>query len=174
MKIFYVHHAVRAKGNPPSQEDGITPLGKKDTKLVAEMFEIYQKAGRNIKAIYTSPYFRCKETARRINKYIKVPIIEDERLNEFGSVYALVKGDATQSKGKESWEECQKRIIDCLKEITFKYDDNDTVLCVTSGVNITAFIDVAYKIKPSNNLPFPMVFSCSPVGFDINKDCFKN
>ena len=68
--------------------------------------------------------------------------------------------------------DCQNRIREAIKDIVFKYDDNDTVVCVTSGVNITAFIGLAYKIPASDNMPFPLVPSCSPIGFEIDKSCF--
>ena len=165
MKIFYVHHALREKGTPPTQEDNITELGRKDAEINAEIFNEGSKK-INIKAIYSSPFIRCMETARIINKHINVPIIEDERLNECGSV--VVNGK------KETWVECQERIIASLKDIVFSNDDNDCVLCVTSGVNLTAFICLAYGIEPSNDLPFPMVASCSPIGFNIDKNYFKN
>ena len=159
MKIFYVHHAPRDKGNPPSQNDGITELGKKDADLVSLLMEEGKKYV-NIKAIYASPFRRCTETAKIINNKIKVPIFEDARFNEFGSIE------------NESWIDCQKRIIAGIKDIVYKYDDNDCVLCVTSGVNITAFISLAYKFKPSQDLPFPMVINCCPICFEINKNSF--
>ena len=163
MKIFYVHHALRNIGNPPTQEDGLKELGIKDANIVADIFED-GKRYMNVKAIYTSPFYRCKETSRLINKNLNVPIIEDERLNECGSVY--------YGERKETWEECQKRIIESIKDIVFKYDEKDTVICVTSGVNLTAFICVAYGIEPNSKLPFPLVPSCSPIGFEINRDDF--
>ena len=163
MKIFYVHHALRNMGNPPTQEDGLKELGIKDASIVADILE-EGKNYLNVKAIYTSPFYRCKETSRIINKHINAQIIEDDRLNEFGSVYYKDR--------KETWEECQERIIQLIKDIVFKYDEKDTVVCVTSGVNLTAFICAAYKIKPDSNLPFPIVMSCSPIGFEISKDNF--
>ena len=163
MKIFYVHHALRNMGNPPSQEDGLKEVGVEDAEIVSKIFEEGKKHF-DIKAIYTSSFFRCKETARIINKTLNVPIIEDGRLNEFGSFH--------NDERKETWEECQKRIIEAIKDIVFKYDKKDTVLCVTSGVNLTAFISLAYKIEPNNNLPFPMVPSCSPLGFEITRNDF--
>lgn len=163
MKIFYVHHALRDIANPPTQEDGLKELGIKDANIVAEIFEDGKKH-INVKAIYTSSFYRCKETAKIINKYLDVPIIEDERLNECGSVY--------YEERKENWKECQERILESIKDIVFKYDEKDTVICVTSGVNLTAFICAAYKIKPSSTLTYPMVPSCSPIGFEISKDNF--
>ena len=157
MKIFYIHHAKRKKNTPPSQMDGITNIGKKDTKLVAKIFSDAKKKGENIVAIYTSPFLRCKKTAKIINKLIDIPIFEEERLNEFGSIK------------EEKWIDCQIRTRDFLKDIIAKYNDEDVIICVTSGVNLTAFIGQFYKIKSSNKLPYPIVPSCSPIGFEINK-----
>lgn len=170
MKIIYVHHALRQKGNPPSQDDKIQPLGLQDAEIVAELMKKMSEYS-NIKAIYTSPYFRCAKTAEIINKHINVPIYEDPRFNEFNKVFDIIEGNKTITK-TESWIDCQIRIREAIKDIVFKYDDNDTVICVTSGVNITAFISLAFKIQPSENLPFPMVPSCSPIGFEIDKSCF--
>ena len=171
MRIIYVHHALRQKGNPPSQNDKIQPLGIKDAKIVAELMKMMAEHS-SVKAIYTSPYYRCAKTAELINKYIKVPIYDEPRFNEFNNVFNAVVGDKTITK-TETWLECQTRIRSALKDIVNKYDDADTVICVTSGVNITAFISLAFKIPPSEDLPFPLVPSCSPIGFDIDKNCFK-
>ena len=172
MRIIYVHHALRDTGNPPTQNDGLKLLGIKDAEVVADILE---EMGRycNFKAIYTSPYFRCAKTAELINKKINVPIFEDARFNEFNSVFKKVNGEKLDVNG-ETWLDCQLRIREAIKEIVEKYDNDkkDTVICVTSGVNITAFIGVAFKIKPSDDLPFPLVPSCSPICFDIDKSYF--
>ncbi len=170
MKIFYVHHGLRNTSNPPSQRDDIKPLGVKDAKIVAELMKMIGKK-HNIKAIYTSPYLRCAKTAKIINKCIKVPIYEEPRLNEFKNVFEAIEGGKVVSK-TETWLECQTRIRAAIKDIVEKHDDKDMVVCVTSGVNITAFISLAYKIKPSESLPFPWVPSCSPICFEIDKSCF--
>lgn len=164
MKIFYVHHAERNKGNPPTQEDDITSLGIKDAKLTAKLFETAKNKGFNISAIYTSNYFRCVKTAKIINKKLNVPIILEPRFNEFKNIAKFSDG--------ETWESCQQRILDAIKDIVIKHDNNDCVICVTSGVNITAFICAAFNIKPNGNLPFPIVPSCSPIGFEIDKNKF--
>jgi len=170
MKIIYVHHALRERGNPPSQNDKIQPLGIKDAEITAELLKALQGKS-TFKAIYTSPYYRCLKTAEIINKYINVHIYEESRFNEFNNVFEILRGDKIIKK-TETWEECQIRIREAIKDIVFKYDDNDIVVCVTSGVNIAAFISLAFKIKPSNDIPFPMVPSCSPIGFEIDKSCF--
>lgn len=172
MKIIYVHHALREVGNPPSQDDKIQPLGVKDAEITAELLKIMsEKSKSTFKAIYTSPYYRCSKTAEIINKHIKLPIYEDNRLNEFSKVFEVLQGTKKITK-TETWLECQTRIRNAIKDIVNKYDNNDTVICVTSGVNITAFIGLAYKIPASDNLPFPWVPSCSPIGFEIDKSCF--
>jgi len=172
MEIFYVHHALRDKGNPPTQEDGIKKLGIEDANIVGKIFEEGKKYW-DFKAIYTSPFKRCKETAEIINKYLNVPVIEDDRFNELGSVLYPVSENSDE-KRKETWQECQTRIIEALHDIVLKHGEKDTVVCVTSGVNLTAFVSVAYGIKPNNDLPYPMVSSCSPIGFNISEKNFKN
>ena len=57
MKIIYVHHGNRLKGNPSTQDDDLTELGYKDCELVAELFN-NKKMKNSIKAIYTSNFFR--------------------------------------------------------------------------------------------------------------------
>lgn len=170
MKIIYVHHALREKGNPPSQNDNIQPLGEKDAEIVAELLKIMPEK-YNVKAIFTSPYYRCAKTAKIINRHIQVPIFEEPRFNEFNNVFNVVEGKKSTTK-TETWLECQLRIREAIKDIVNKYEDEGAVVCVTSGVNITAFISLAFKIKPSEDLPFPMIPSCSPIGFDIDKSCF--
>ena len=172
MKIIYIHHALRAVGNPPTQNDGIQPLGIKDAETTAELLKgMSDRSKSTFRAIYTSPYYRCSETAKLINKYINLPIYEEPRFNEFNKVFEVIQGDKSITK-TETWSECQTRIRNAIKDIVDKYDNNDTVICVTSGVNITAFIGLAYKIPVSENMPFPWVPSCSPIGFEIDKSCF--
>ena len=141
MKIFYVHHAERNVIGKLSQSDTITKLGEKDASTMAETFARKQDKYA-IKAIYTSPYLRCRQTTDILNAQLNLPVFEDARLNEFNW------------SENEKWSDCQKRIIACLKDIVNKYGEKDAVLCVTSGVNITAFIAAAYHIAPSDNLPY--------------------
>ena len=172
MKIIYVHHALREVGNPPSQKDKIQPLGIQDAETTAHLLKMMsEKSKSTFKAIYTSPYYRCSKTAEIINKYINLPVYEEPRLNEFNKVFEVIENGERVTK-TETWSECQTRIREALKDIVNKYDDGDAVVCVTSGVNITAFIGLAFRIQPSDDLPFPWVPSCSPIGFEIDKSCF--
>ncbi len=154
MNIVFCHHAEREIKEKPTQADGITRLGKKDAKIVGKMIEKHQ----NVKAIYTSPFFRCKETARIINKFLGVPIVEDARFNEFVSRDKL-----------ETWTDLQNRIIEALKDIVAKYNDEDSIVCVTSGVNIAGFIDFQLGLQPSEDMAFLGVISCSPIIFKYKK-----
>lgn len=155
MKIIYVHHGNRKLGSPPSKDDDLTKLGYKDCNLLAELFN-NEKIKHKIKAIYTSPFFRCSKTAELINKNLNAQIIEDARLNEFDSKI-------------ESWTELQNRVTDCIDDIVQKYSDEDMIICVTSGVNIVSFINKAYNLPSSNNAPFLKIPSCSPIIFEYKK-----
>ena len=71
MKIIYIHHVSRAVGNPPTQNDGIQPLGIKDAETTAELLKgMSDKSKSTFRAIYASPYYRCSETAKLINTLI--------------------------------------------------------------------------------------------------------
>ncbi|MBQ9792727.1 MAG: histidine phosphatase family protein [Clostridia bacterium] len=161
MKIIYCHHAMRDVKGKPTQNDGLTDIGTKDANLVAELLEV-ASIKENLKAIYTSTFFRCTETSKIINKKINLPIINEERFNEFGSIK------------NESWVDLQLRMKEAIKDIVFKYKYNDTVICVTSGVNIVAFLSLVFKVKVSEDNPFIGVPSCSPLIFNITKDMFND
>ena len=156
MKIIYVHHGNRKKGNPSTQDDDLTEIGYKDCEVVAEILND-DKLKPRVKAIYTSPYFRCRKTAEIINKYLNVDIINDDRLNEY-----------VGSSG-ERWTDVQCRIIDIIDEIVEKYDDDDVVICVTSGVNVAGFIIKSFGLEASQETPFLWIPSCSPIIFDFKK-----
>ena len=152
MKTIYFHHAERDVRKNVSEElrqlDGITRNGKKEAQLLAKKFK---NNNRNVVAIYTSPYLRCKLTANIINKYLNVPIIEDERLNEW--------------KKEETKKDFLERNVTFLKEKDLEYKSDDTIICVTSGVNLTAFFCYFYNIKPTDDTLLSQSFGCSPINF---------
>ena len=156
MKVIYMHHAERDSkkeniGHPELRMmEDITAFGVKEANIIAEKL----KNRKDIKAIYTSPYLRCRHTADIINTNLSIPIIEDERINEI-------------KKGEE-WKDFLIRNIELLKELDNKYKKEDTIICVTSGVNLTAFICYFYGIKPTNELVGCQGFSMSPVNFVSN------
>ena len=155
MKIIYCHHALRKRGEVPTQQDGIEDLGIEDANIVAQLLEKSNKNGC-IKAIYTSTYYRCTKTAEIINKIINVPIFADKRLNEYDSK-------------TEKWVDLQKRVRQSIMESMKNHNEQDTIVFVTSGVNVAPFISLAYGLDVSENAPFIGVPSCSPLVFDIKK-----
>lgn len=156
MKIIYMHHAERKKnnnyawGSKERENDGITKTGIKEAKLISK-----QCKKLNIKAIITSPYLRCKLTAEIINKYHNLQIIEDERFNEI-------------QKGEE-WKKCLKRNMKAIDDIVKNYDDEDTIICISSGVNISAFICYFYNIEPTNEVSWTQAGTISPIIFNLKK-----
>ena len=122
MKIIYIHHGNRKKCNPSTQNDDLTEIGYKDCELTAELFN-NDKIKKSIKAIYTSPFFRCKKTAEIVNTYVNAPIICEDRLNEY------------KSMGEESWVECQNRIIEFIDEgyVGLLSFGNEGGQCLTQG-----------------------------------------
>ena len=160
MKIIFVHHAHRKKGNPKTQNDDITDIGFQDANLVAELLNIAKERDQ-IKAIYSSEFFRCTKTANIINKHINVPIIIDPRLNEH------------KSNLNETWTDTLTRTCESVKDIIKKHDDDDVVICVTSGLNISAFIALAFKTPINENTPMIRIPSCSPMIFTYKKQDFS-
>ena len=153
MKIIYCHHAERDVDERKlrNQNDDITENGIKDAELVADRLS-HQK----ITAIYTSNFFRCKKTAQIINRQMGVPIFEEERFNEIGSIEG------------EEWKDGLIRNIQAIDNIANKFNDEDTILCVTSGINLSAFVCWNLKEKPHKNFPFMGAENCSPVMFYDN------
>lgn len=146
MKIIYLHHAERDTKDGVNQENDITENGIKEVELLAE-----KAKNLNIKAIYTSPYLRCKHTAEIINKYNKAPIIEDSRFNECDV----------------EWDIFLKRNMDAIDDIVKSNNDEDTIVCVTSGVNLSAFICYFYGLEPTKGIPYTQAIACSPICFQI-------
>lgn len=161
MKVIYLHHANRDRSNPPTQQDGITEVGRKDAELTAQIIGS-MKQKYNIVAIYTSTFYRCTETADIVNAKLDVQISLEPRFNEF------------KSMGEETWKECQERTMMALKEIIYAHKDDEAVICVTSGLNIAPFISLAYGVNPSQETPFIGVPSCSPLIFDIDRQKVLN
>ena len=155
MRIIYLHHAEREKTeNRHDKELGnledITQRGVKQTELLAERL-----SDLNLTAIITSPYVRCKHTAEIINKYHNLEIVEDDRFNEIDYY------------NNETFEDMLKRNIEAIDDITKKYDDKSIILCVTSGVNLSAFICYFYNLPPSEDTPWAQAMDLTPVNFSI-------
>ena len=131
-----------------SQDDDLTDNGIKDAELVSELL-----ADEKITAIYTSNFYRCKKTAQIINRSLNVPIIEEPRFNEVGSIEG------------EDWKDCLERNIEALNNIASKYNDDAVILCVSSGINLSAFVCWNLEAKPHKNFPFMGATNCAPIEF---------
>ena len=112
MKIIYCHHAERDVDPRKlrSQDDDLTDNGIKDAELVSELL-----ANQKINAIYTSTFYRCKKTAQIINRTLNIPIVEEERFNEVGSVEG------------EEWKNALQRNIDAIVNIQEKFNDDEII-----------------------------------------------
>ena len=155
MKIIYMHHAERNIGenhnNPELRQlEDITELGIQEAEILAKRLK-----NQNITAIVTSPYLRCKHTAEIINKYHNCPIIEDERFNEMNL--------------GEEWQSLLKRNMNAIDDIANSYKDEDTIICITSGVNFSAFVCYFYNIEPTNDVPWSQAGDISPIIFTKGK-----
>ena len=149
MKVVYLHHAERDLNHVDSNDfskDIITKDGIKEAKIVGKLL-----SKNEFTCIYTSPYTRCVETAKIINEFLHVPIYEMEEINEW-----------QKGENKTSFI---KRNIKGIKKIVEKHNPNDSVICITSGVNLTAFVCYFYHVKISNNLTLVQGATMSPVNF---------
>jgi len=155
MQILYVHHAERDRMNKSidRQLQDITENGIKESELLAEKLKQVK-----VTAIYTSPYLRCTHTAKIINKYNNAPIYEEDRFNELNN--------------GETWKEFQIRHFNALNEIIKKHNENDFIICISSGVNLSAFIYYFTKKEPSNDNPWIQALTISPVLFSTNNKVF--
>ena len=59
--------------------------------------------------------------------------------------------------------------MDAIDVIVNKSNNDDIVLCVTSGVNVSAFIFYILGIKASEHNPWIQAGLCSPLYFTIEK-----
>lgn len=158
MKIIYMHHAERAIGPNHSdpilkQEEDITELGIQECEILGQEFANHSEK-YHIQAIVTSPYLRCRHTAEIINKYLNVPIIEDERFNE-----------GTLEDKEAEFIPLWKRVMDGLDGIVEKFNNEGEVLVVTSGINLTGFICYFYGIDPESKPQLCQAAFCSPINF---------
>ena len=156
MKILYVHHAERDRISICSdrQLQDITENGIKETKILGEKLK---NLNLNIKGIYSSPYLRCMHTAEIINSYIDVPIYEEPLFNEMNS--------------SETWKEFSLRNMKAIDNIINKHNDEDFIICISSGVNLSPFIYYFNNISPTNDSPKIQALTTSPVLFSTDGSC---
>ena len=157
MQILYVHHADRDRSNKfiDRKLQDITENGIQDANLLAEKLK---ELNINISAIYTAPYLRCIHTAKIINKYHQSEIIKEPKFNEMNN--------------SETWQEFSLRNMKGIDNIIKKHNENDFIICVSSGVNLSPFIYYFNNITPTNNSPRIQALTTSPVLFSTNNKVF--
>jgi len=127
---------------PENSDVHLTKIGKDQVKKIAQTIK---KEG--IDLIFSSDFFRTKETAEIVAKALGKKIIFDKRLRDVnlgvyqGKAKSLYYKDFPRGsskmffqkpKGGESWLDCQKRMINFLKEIDKKYQGKK-ILIVSHG-----------------------------------------
>ncbi|MCX6792643.1 MAG: histidine phosphatase family protein [Candidatus Falkowbacteria bacterium] len=166
----------------PSKKVYLTPLGKKQASEVA-----LKLAKKKIDVIYISKLFRSEQTAKIINRYHKVKMIADKRLNdrlmgEFENKSAALfyawrdkskEPWAIAPKGGESYIDLEKRVKLFLNDLIAK--DYKTVL-VVSHLTVIAVIQGYFKrlsnrtIDRLNEKDIP---NCKVVIVDLPKKAIK-
>ena len=128
--------------SPDSPETCLTQKSQREIRKLAK--EKIKKLDINL--IYSSDFFRTRQTAEIVAKELGKEIIFDKRLRDInlGIYHGRLKKEFYQDfpwdfplkfikppKG-ENWQDCQKRIFNFFKEIDKKYKGK-TILIVSHG-----------------------------------------
>jgi alpha-ribazole phosphatase/probable phosphoglycerate mutase len=165
MKISFISHGEtqfnKSKLITGNSDVPLSIEGEKQVRNITETIDT------NYTKIYSSQLKRCRQTANIVGMKCNVPIIIDNRLIErnFGSL----EGSKISSLGKEtinldlrqqydyrayggeSIEDVKKRVIEFIKDIS-KKNQNETILVVTSAgiirlVNYLTKNKILHKVK---------------------------
>ena len=150
MIITYMHHADRDMSKGRSQDNPITKLGIKEASAIGEIISTKKT---DITCIYTGDYIRYRQTNELINKFVQAPIIVDSRLNEI------------DCNGKEY----ERRLHEFLRDIIAKHNNDDMIVCMTSGVALGCFMSFFFK-EPIKGFEYAQGATVSPVLFGYDKD----
>ncbi len=151
MKIIYVHHAERdySNKNINPQEQDITMDGITESEILAKKIHLL-----GVTKIYSSEYKRCVHTANILNKNLGLEIILEKRFNE--------------KEKNETWEEFLNRNKSAIQNIIDNGEKSDVVLCVSSGVNLSAFVSYFYE----SDSAFCQALAMSPVLFKTKDEFY--
>jgi broad specificity phosphatase PhoE len=120
----------------------LTPLGEKQIKEAAKKLK-----DKGIDVIYSSDFFRTRQTAKIVAKELRVPVFFDSSLRDVNlgvymgrkkeEFYRDFPQNSTESFYKvppkgESWKDCQRRMLNFLKKID-KINNNKTILIISHG-----------------------------------------
>ena len=129
------------ENNPPCR---LTEKGEEQIREVVEKIK-----REKINLIYSSDIVRTKQSAEIVAGEINKKIIFDQRLRDtnwgkfgggpkekayifFQEANSLEEKFKKAPEGGESWSDCQKRVLDFLKEVERKYQ-NKNILIVSHG-----------------------------------------
>jgi len=156
VKIIYLHHAHRDLSDGINQENGLTKVGIQEAEATRDILK-----DLDIHAIYVGEFIRYKLTADIINSHGS-PISIDKRLNEVGS--------EGYTDYKDGMEKLNKRTHAFLNDIIAKHGNDENVLCITSGINITSFINYFFKGDILKGLSQVGAIGICPIVFELDKN----
>ena len=149
MKLYWVRHGesehnkLNIWNDDPSKKFPLTKKGKEQANFLANKLKEI-----NIDIIFTSEFFRTKQTAEIINKFHNVSMVENKLINErkagydgkpFFEILPLLRKDIL-GEGGETIEEFKKRVCRFIENIKSKryksitIVSHEAVLQVVNGV----------------------------------------
>ena len=124
----------------PKYQNSILPITKKGKEVIKKVAQEFKN--KNIDLIYCSDFYRTRQTAKIIAKYLDLEIILDKRLRDtnFG-VFSGKTGTEYQSFFSEkkerffkrplqgeNWNDVRKRALEVLTEIEQKYNNKKILI----------------------------------------------
>lgn len=156
-------------------DDHLTSRGRSQAQTLAK-----QLASKKIEIIYSSPFFRAKETAeilkdclqsklqivqdiRERNRYgILTGMIKSEAKKEFPDQVALLKDTYTTLKNGESYQQFKRRVLSAFEQIT--EHPVSAVAIITHAGPIRCFFREVLKRGELKNIPDCAVFALEKKG----------
>ena len=147
--VYFVRHAQPLHSHREDRTRPLTPEGKQDAALVAEVL-----TDQSIDAFYCSPYLRSLDTIRDAAAAFGLPIVQDERLREResgqgGNVSLRAEDSPLRRRWQDfSWHEpggesigqVQQRNIAALKEI-LEANPGKTMVIGTHGTALSSILN---------------------------------
>ena len=153
----------------PWPENPAVKLTKKGENQIKPIAKKLKK--EKIDLIFASDFFRTRQAAKIVAKELGLKINLDKRLRDInmGIYHGRLKEEfyrdfprvfplrfIKRPSGGESWQDCQKRMVDFLKEIDKKYKGK-TILIVSHGDPIWLLAGAVKKWSPQEFLRIPKV-----------------
>lgn len=174
MRIIYMHHAKKdnfgeenQKPGFRNQENGLSQFGVEE----AEFFRKVYGSKVSFAAIYVGEFKRYRLTADIVN-INNAPIYIDKRLNESGSdeefYGVIINNDNRKEIFSRHTRALRERTHKFLDDIIKKHNNDENILCISSGVNLGEFMSYFYKGE-IKGLEISYAVGLCPVVFQYNK-----